>query len=229
MLQELFKLKIKYKGSSEKTICPVLDYGIFLEACGSFDAANIVWIGMDALRWKIQSFNNRMFVEFHRFTLKLACHLPAGNMIIKWGFTTTEWAPRWWRERGPLTALWAELSSTWGDKCLRGLPSSPLYIFPRCNLFFLLFWILKSFSSSQHSMEPKNDTPDMPMPCIAGCGFYGNPIYNNMCSKCFKDHAQAKEKKGDNPLWLRQWIGNRKMFIHITPFQRVYNVLKKWI
>jgi hypothetical protein len=45
-------------------------------------------------------------------------------------------------------------------------------------------------------MEQKNDTPDMPMPCIAGCGFYGNPIYNNMCSKCFKEKTQSSEKKG---------------------------------
>lgn len=32
-----------------------------------------------------------------------------------------------------------------------------------------------------------NKTPEAPTPCTAGCGFYGNKIYNNMCSKCFKE------------------------------------------
>jgi len=52
-------------------------------------------------------------------------------------------------------------------------------------------------------MEQKNDTSDMPMPCTAGCGFYGNPIYNNMCSKCFKDSSQSSEKK-DTPILSSQ-------------------------
>ncbi|CEG64937.1 hypothetical protein RMATCC62417_01827 [Rhizopus microsporus] len=32
-----------------------------------------------------------------------------------------------------------------------------------------------------------NKAPEAPSPCTAGCGFYGNKIYNNMCSKCFKE------------------------------------------
>ncbi|KAG1049093.1 hypothetical protein G6F46_008691 [Rhizopus delemar] len=32
-----------------------------------------------------------------------------------------------------------------------------------------------------------NNTPEVPITCTAGCGFYGNKIYNNMCSKCFKE------------------------------------------
>jgi hypothetical protein len=35
-----------------------------------------------------------------------------------------------------------------------------------------------------------------PQPCTAGCGFYGNKIYNNMCSKCFKEQDE-RNKKGD--------------------------------
>lgn len=32
-----------------------------------------------------------------------------------------------------------------------------------------------------------NNALEAPTPCTAGCGFYGNKIYNNMCSKCFKE------------------------------------------
>ncbi|KAI8060452.1 hypothetical protein BC940DRAFT_312041 [Gongronella butleri] len=38
-----------------------------------------------------------------------------------------------------------------------------------------------------------NKTPDIATPCTAGCGFYGNKIYNNMCSKCFKDSADREK------------------------------------
>ncbi|KAF7721170.1 zinc finger domain-containing protein [Apophysomyces ossiformis] len=41
-----------------------------------------------------------------------------------------------------------------------------------------------------------NNTPDIPVHCTAGCGFYGNKIYNNMCSKCFKQHAE-RNKSGE--------------------------------
>ncbi|KAI8886979.1 hypothetical protein K501DRAFT_321664 [Backusella circina FSU 941] len=34
-----------------------------------------------------------------------------------------------------------------------------------------------------------------PQPCTAGCGFYGNKIYNNMCSKCFKEQDERNKKE----------------------------------
>lgn len=48
--KDFLSSKIDIRFSSEKTICPVLDYGICFEARGSFGAANIIWLGMDALR-----------------------------------------------------------------------------------------------------------------------------------------------------------------------------------
>lgn len=47
-----------------------------------------------------------------------------------------------------------------------------------------------------------NKTPEAPTPCTAGCGFYGNKIYNNMCSKCFKEFDE-QNKKGKTSLFSR--------------------------
>ncbi|CEP08224.1 hypothetical protein [Parasitella parasitica] len=39
-----------------------------------------------------------------------------------------------------------------------------------------------------------NKLSEAPTPCTAGCGFYGNKIYNNMCSKCFKENEERNKK-----------------------------------
>ncbi|CAO3694302.1 unnamed protein product [Rhizopus stolonifer] len=43
-----------------------------------------------------------------------------------------------------------------------------------------------------------NNTPEAPIPCTAGCGFYGSKIYNNMCSKCFKE-LEKNDQKVETP------------------------------
>lgn len=45
-----------------------------------------------------------------------------------------------------------------------------------------------------------NNTPEVPITCTAGCGFYGNKIYNNMCSKCFKE---LEKKNNDRKVSIR--------------------------
>ena len=35
--------------------------------------------------------------------------------------------------------------------------------------------------------------------CASGCGFYGNPLNNNMCSVCFKEYQARKNRNGISP------------------------------
>eukprot|EP00128_Syssomonas_multiformis_P014614 Colp12_sorted_trinity150504_noHs@20100 len=51
-------------------------------------------------------------------------------------------------------------------------------------------------------MESQEHQEAMPMMCISGCGFFGNPVFENMCSKCFKEAMKEKNKqvKVEQPL-----------------------------
>lgn len=48
-----------------------------------------------------------------------------------------------------------------------------------------------------------NNTSEVPITCTAGCGFYGNKIYNNMCSKCFKE---LEKKNNDRKVSIRNYV-----------------------
>ncbi|CAO3641998.1 unnamed protein product [Cunninghamella echinulata] len=49
-------------------------------------------------------------------------------------------------------------------------------------------------------MEGEKNTTKAPQLCIAGCGFYGNEIFNNMCSKCFKEKNKTNTPTNDTTL-----------------------------
>ncbi|EDL06856.1 zinc finger, AN1-type domain 6, isoform CRA_d, partial [Mus musculus] len=46
-------------------------------------------------------------------------------------------------------------------------------------------------------MAQETNHSQAPMLCSTGCGFYGNPRTNGMCSVCYKEHLQRQNSSND--------------------------------
>jgi len=55
---------------------------------------------------------------------------------------------------------------------------------------------LQKLPKMSEQMKNNSDSPScQPVLCATGCGFWGNPLNLNLCSKCYKDYLVAKEKE----------------------------------
>ncbi|XP_063769949.1 AN1-type zinc finger protein 5 [Pseudophryne corroboree] len=70
--------------------------------------------------------------------------------------------------------------------------------------------------------QETNQTPG-PMLCNTGCGFYGNPRTNGMCSVCYKEHLQRQNSGRISPMGAAN--GSSSPTAESAAIQRVETVL----
>ena len=68
-------------------------------------------------------------------------------------------------------------------------------------LIILDRWYFKcAVLSMEHKGGNENLSSPSPTLCTTGCGYYGNPAFDGMCSKCFKDALKRRQQSSSATL-----------------------------